>query len=478
MNMTKRNIFSAVCTVFALSAALVFLPSCGKQASAPDTSDYGSMNITSEPSGAKVTILGKDVGVTPYITKPVPSAMYIVKFAQDGYEPAWLPVNVLPGRQVDVHADLVPENAVVVIDSEPTGAHVQMDGKDVGDAPVVLTDLPLGSYTATVQMQGYTRKDISWKVQNARPIMINVPLLNNIGTLSVFSDPDSAEIEVDGKAYGTTPFRDTLEQGQHKIRLVKQGYKPYEKIVTVRRDEATDVNVALETLPGSLALDSQPSGAALFIDGVDYGLTPYKRDSVDAGSYRVRITLDGYDPFEDTVTVHPGEPTEYTFSLLPNTGSIVLSVNPPGVNVYLDGRFAAKTEQDPKTRSHNVSKSIRIDGVPAGEHTVTVSNKHAKPNVKTISVTVGKGQTLQVPEIEMWLPDTELIMKTGSRYSGRFTDKYYAAGSKTFEQIRSEGNADDPNIKIAFHPGPGITSEYKVSEIRDIVSLDITDAGE
>ena len=478
MNMTKRNIFSAVCTVFALSAALVFLPSCGKQASAPDTSDYGSMNITSEPSGAKVTILGKDVGVTPYITKPVPSAMYIVKFAQDGYEPAWLPVNVLPGRQVDVHADLVPENAVVVIDSEPTGAHVQMDGKDVGDAPVVLTDLPLGSYTATVQMQGYTRKDISWKVQNARPIMINVPLLNNIGTLSVFTDPDFAELEVDGKAYGTTPFRDTLEQGQHKIRIVKQGYKTYEKIVTVRRDESTDVNVSLEMLPGSLSLNSTPVGASIFINGVDYGLTPYKRDSIDAGSYRVKLALDGFDTFEDTVTIHPGEPTEYTFTLQPNTATIVLSVNPPGINVYLDGKFVGKTEQDPKSKSRDVSKSIRIGDVPAGTHTIMVSNKHAKPNVKTISVSVGKGQTLQVPGIEMWLPDTELVLKNGNRYSGRLTDKYYAPGAKTFQQIKSAGDANNPNLKIAFRPSVGITSEYRVSEIQDVVSLDVTDDGE
>lgn len=479
MNMTKRNLFSAACALCAISAALVFLPSCEKKAPAPENREYGSMNITSDPAGATVSILGKEIGVTPRVTNPVPAAMYIVKFSMDGYEPAWRSVNVLPDRQVDVHAQLVPETSVVVIESDPPGAHVQMNDKELGDAPVVLTDLPLGSYTASVQMPGYTRKDISWKVQNARPILIKVPLMNNIGTLSVFTEPDFAELEVDGKAYGTTPFRDTLEQGQHRIRLVKQGYKTYEKIVTVRRDETTDVNVSLEMLPGSLALDSTPSGAALFINDVDYGVTPYKRETIDADSYRIRLVLNGYDTYEETVTVHPGEPTDYTFTLMPNTGNIVLSVNPPGLNVYVDGIFVAKTEHDPKSKSHDVSKAVRVDGLAAGNHTITVSNKHAKPNVKTITVSVGKGQTLQVPEIEMWLPDTTLILKNGSKYNGRLTDKYYETGARGLLHSRDEVSENsNPNAKIAFRHSQGITSEYKLSEIRDIVPLDTTDDGE
>lgn len=462
--MKKRLLISAVCSVCA--AALVFLPSCGKKAEPEkqDMSERGRINITSEPSGAQVSILGKPVGVTPYVTNPVPAAMYIVKFSMDGYEPAWLPVNVVAGREVDAHVALVPENATVIIDSDPSGAHVKMNGKDCGDTPVLLSDLPLGSYTASVEMEGYTRRDISWKVQNARPILINVPMMNNIGTLSVTSDPETVEIEIDGKAYGYTPFRDFLEQGQHKIRLEKSGYKPYEKIVAVKRDEVTDVNVELEQLPGSLSIKSEPSGAALFINGVDYGSTPYSRETIDAGDYAVRLSLDGYDTLEQTVTVHPGEPAARTFKLDPNTGSIILSVNPPGMNIFLDGKFMCRTEQETKNKSRDVSKRVTFKNLSAGEHTITVSNKHAKPNVQSVTVTVGKGKTVQVPEINMWLPDTEIVLKKekgGSRYTGRLTDRY----SETAD-------------KISFRHSPGITSEYNKSDIQEIIHLDVIDKEE
>ncbi len=453
--MMKRLFFSAVCSVCA-AAALVFLPSCEKKEPEKDMSDYGSMNITSEPAGAEVSILGKVIGTTPRVTNPVPSAMYIVKFAMDGYEPAWLPVNVTPGRQVEAHVALVPENATVIIDSEPTGAHVQMNGKELGDTPVLLPDLPLGSYSATVQMTGYTRRDISWKVQNGRPILIKVPLMNNIGTLSLVSDPTAAEVEIDGQAYGSTPFRDFVEQGQHKIRLTKNGYKPYEKVVTVNRDELTEVEANMETLPGSLAIDSEPTGASLFINGIDYGVTPYKRDVIEAGDYTIRLTMDGHDPLEQTITVHPGEPMSRTFTLDSNLGVIILSVNPPGVNIYLDGKFICRTEAEGKSR--DVSKRVTIKNLASGEHTITVSNKHAKPDVKDITVTVGKGKTVQVPEVTLWLPDTQIILKNGSKYTGRLTDKY-----------------SEDSKRFSFRHSAGITSEYNRDDIREIIPLNVND---
>ena len=453
--MKKRIFLSAVCALCA--AAFAFLPSCEKKEDpGPDLSDYGTMNITSEPSGAEIFILGKSVGVTPRVTNPVPSAMYIVKLSMDGYEPVWMPVTVVPQQQVDAHAALVPESATVIIDSEPTGAHVRMNDQVIGDTPVILTEQPLGSYSASVQMEGYTRRDISWKVLNGRPIMITVPMMNNIGTLIVTSEPDTVEVEIDGRPYGYTPFQDYLEQGQHKVCLIQNGYKTYEKLVTVKRDETTKVDVQMEMLPGSISLESVPSGAALFINGVDYGSTPFKRDVFDPGEYTVRLSMSGYDSLEQTVTVHPGELMSRSFTLISNTGSLILSVNPPGMNIYLDGKFICRTEAESKSR--DTSKRVTLKNIPAGEHTITVSNKHATPKIKNVTITVGKGKTVQVPEINAWLPDTTIVLKNGSKYTGRLPDKY-----------------TDDSDRVLFRHSAGIKDEYKRSEIKEIIPLNIID---
>ena len=332
------------------------------------------MNITSDPTGAEITILGKPAGTTPKVTKPVPAAMYIVKVSKDGYEPAWLPVNVVAGRQTDVHFQLEPEKAAVLIDSEPSGAQVMMNGREVGVTPLLLPALSLGDYTASVQKDGYTKREVKWTVPNSRPFKVMAPLENNIGTLSLVTVPDSAEIEIDGKPYGNTPLQEFLKLGPHRIRFSKQGYKPFEKIVTVVRDEEggnQELVVELEELPGMLLLESKPSEARVFIDGVDFGVTPYTRNSIEPGEYKISLSLDGYDPLEETITIHPGEEMKRTFTLNSNLGSIILNINPPGMRVYVDGKFVCRTEAevDSKTgvKSRDISKTITIENQAAGD---------------------------------------------------------------------------------------------------------------
>lgn len=460
--MPKHFLFPLVCFL----CALCLLPSCKKEEPV-QTEAKGTMVITSEPSGAEITILGKSAGTTPKTTNPVPAAMYIVKVSKDGYEPAWRAVNVSAGRQTDVDFQLEPEKATVLIASEPSGAQVLMDGREVGVTPLLLHDLPIGSYSATIQKDGYTTKrDWPWTVPNSRPFMVFVSLENNIGTLSMVTIPEGAEVEIDGKPYGITPLQEFLKLGPHRIRFSRPGYKPFEKIVTVVRDEEAEqkqeLEVALEELPGKLSLESVPSGARVFINGNDYGETPYERDSIDSGEYEISLSMNGYDTLTETIVIHPGEQMKRSFNLKSNLGKIKLNVNPPGMRVYLDGKFVGRTEAevDPDTgaKSRDISKPITLDGLPAGDHTIMVSNKHAKPNTRTITVPVGKGKTVEVPELTMWLPDTTIILKNGSKYTGRLTDKY-----------------SEDSSKISFRHSAGISTDYNRSEIREIVPLNIMD---
>lgn len=51
--------------------------------------------------------------------------------------------------------------------------------------------------------------------------------------VEVKSTPDGAEITVDDKFVGSTPSTLRLTEGEHKIKLEKAGFKPWEKIMTV-----------------------------------------------------------------------------------------------------------------------------------------------------------------------------------------------------------------------------------------------------
>lgn len=65
----------------------------------------------------------------------------------------------------------------------------------------------------------------------------------------------------------------------------------------------------IETLQGTgvIKIDSTPSGASVAIDGEIYGNTPITIINVDPGTYAYTITLEGYDPYQGTLTVEVGE---------------------------------------------------------------------------------------------------------------------------------------------------------------------------
>ena len=77
--------------------------------------------------------------------------------------------------------------------------------------------------------------------------------------------------------------------------------------------EATTLHIAQ---PGSLAVTSTPSGAEVWVNGVDTGQTTLAMLAEDPGSYQVLVKLDCYGvPDTQTVTVYPGQETNATFSL-------------------------------------------------------------------------------------------------------------------------------------------------------------------
>ena len=68
-----------------------------------------------------------------------------------------------------------------------------------------------------------------------------------LSTIEIKSTPDGAEITVDDKYMGSTPSTLRLSAGDHKIKLEKPGFKPWEKTLTVSSGGTATVNATLET---------------------------------------------------------------------------------------------------------------------------------------------------------------------------------------------------------------------------------------
>jgi hypothetical protein len=137
---------------------------------------------------------------------------------------------------------------------------------------------------------------------------------------------------VNGERRGVTPLalRD-LALGAYAVRIVRAGFVASEQRVTLdvgRPSRALEV--ALQRAgapvatapppvppgtPGSLVVDSRPSGARVLIDGREAGRTPLTVATVLPGGHAIRIELAGYLPIVTTARVDPGSRARVAVSL-------------------------------------------------------------------------------------------------------------------------------------------------------------------
>jgi hypothetical protein len=79
----------------------------------------------------------------------------------------------------------------------------------------------------------------------AAPVMAP-PAAPSTGKLAVVSNPDSADIEVDGSFVGNTPSDVQVSEGDHIITVKKPGFKDWERKMKVSAGSSVHLNAELE----------------------------------------------------------------------------------------------------------------------------------------------------------------------------------------------------------------------------------------
>ena len=118
--------------------------------------------------------------------------------------------------------------------------------------------------------------------------------------VSVVSAPLGADVFIDEEPRGKTPTDARLTPGQHAIRVVLIGYRPWCRTFDPAR--TPELAATLEPLRlARLIVESEPGGADVLLDGEPRGATPITFRNLEAGSHTVRIEN---EPFYEAATRH------------------------------------------------------------------------------------------------------------------------------------------------------------------------------
>jgi hypothetical protein len=152
------------------------------------------------------------------------------------------------------------------------------------------------------------------------------------GALRVASEPAGASIVLNGTPSGVTTNATLggLLPGTYVVRVEMPGYaaSPDSFMAEVTaEDTALAVFSLAETGTGRIAVSSDPTGAAIYLDGTATGtVTPDTLETVVPGDHTVRVSLVGYvsDPESSLALVAIDSTSEATFQLSEITKRLIL----------------------------------------------------------------------------------------------------------------------------------------------------------
>ncbi len=135
---------------------------------------------------------------------------------------------------------------------------------------------------------------------------------------AILTAPDEAELRIDGKLVGRTPWEGPIAPGRRQVDVVKAGFAPVTRQIIIERGQPQRLSLVLSQakVGGVLALDSLPPGASVTLDGEFIGTTPITGFSMPAGLHQVELTLVGYEPQALRIKIADGTLVQRAVTLL------------------------------------------------------------------------------------------------------------------------------------------------------------------
>jgi formylglycine-generating enzyme required for sulfatase activity len=205
-----------------------------------------------------------------------------------------------------------PQTATLMVITIPEdGCMVMVNGDAYGAAPVTIPNVAVGTTYVVVYKEGFRRKTVAVELLPEEQGEVEVALTPLMGALSVASDPPGAKVVLDGTTFaGVTPLKDyPVTVGDHTYELRLENYDYHQDAVTVETDNHYTRTHPLKAKPARLQIFSRPSGATIFLDDQEQGLSTPTRLNLSPGSYTVGLYEKGYLYNESKITLKPAEST-------------------------------------------------------------------------------------------------------------------------------------------------------------------------
>ncbi len=159
-----------------------------------------------------------------------------------------------------------------------------------------------------------------------------------------------------------------------------------------------DPELARDTTPpppkhSSVELTSEPPGALIKINGEVMGITPFKIDSLDSGTYEIALDLNRYKPFSKKIFIPEGVTKKYLIKLVERYGHLTVLTAPSQASITMNNKPVGKTP-------------FSCDTIESGYYKLNLTYPKYVPCTTSVTIYRGKTDTVKVKLISQAYVDS------------------------------------------------------------------------
>lgn len=249
---------------------------------------------------------------------------------------------------------------LTIVVSEP-GAAISVDDKPVATSPTAgPLRLTIGARRIRVSKDGFTPFDAAPNLAANTPATLDVKLVSASAKGKVVVKEKTGKairVTIDGVDMGEAPWTGEVDPGPHDVGARGVGLAAVPQKVNVERGKTQEIVLVASSSTAPVKLATNDSKGLIYLDDKLVGEGSFVGD-IPSGAHRLKVTREGYDPFEEELVVKDKEPLARTITLKLNskidTGPMVTDERLEG----LYGGFSALFLTTPGGTGNDIEKRL------------------------------------------------------------------------------------------------------------------------
>jgi len=312
------------------------------------------------------------------------SGDYDITATADGYYPLIESITVGDAASQDVGVQLLPLPGNLAVISDLEDIQVTIDDQPAGTVPGTIKAISPGVRKMVFSKYRYfpLQQEIAIEGRD-RTQSVDISLRPAWGAMQLTSEPTAAQVYIDDRLVGQTPLSTEVLETGSRLKLVLAGYKTYQQEILVKAGTSvTHPPIKLIVADGLLQLSSTPSGASITVNNEFVGSTPMTLAMAPFKQHRLAFFLEGYLKTTTAATLKPEKTAVLAVDLVPNIGSIALTISPKGARVLVDNHYqgdgdrtlslTAKPHRLSIEKSGYQTKSLSVTPRPGHEQALSI----------------------------------------------------------------------------------------------------------